>query len=67
MFSHHVAIFHSHILVVLTSYTSLHRRWNYRMTSVVLLVLILLVEMAAISTGPVATLIISLIIIHHGI
>ena len=66
MFSHHV-VFHSHMLIVLTSYTSLHMRWNNRMTSVVLLVLILLVEMAAISTGPVATLIIALIIIHHGI
>ena len=38
------------------------------MTSVVLLVLILLVEMATIvSLGPVATLITALIIIHHGI
>ena len=37
------------------------------MTSVVLLVFILLVEMVAISSGPVTTLIITLIIIHDGL
>ena len=67
MSSHHVTIFHTHKLVALTSSGRWHLRWNDRMTSVVLLVLILLVEMAAISSGPVATVVIALIILHAGI